>query len=206
MNEFKLKLLKYSDETVDKNEDTTDETDSDAYTDADSDSEISSKQSNKSSIIKSKETSMPEDTTSAEITIDDLPTQMSLAIKKMDASTAEINISTKILDKIIMESISDDFAGDSDALPCFNTAADTGSKNSEDEHDKEPRSETSNCSSDNFVILSSGSSDQVLIDGPVEKDYSETLYLSADQSLTDAAANESIVDTENQTINEEIFV
>jgi len=206
VNEFKLKLLKYSKETVEKNEENTDETDTDAYTDADSESELPKKLNNKTGIIHLKENKV-QTNQSDEIIIDDLPAQMHLAIKQMEASTAEMNIGTEILDKIIMQSISDDFAGDSEALP--SSVMPVEFKNhkeiSDEENEKEQKSETSNSSSDNFVMLSSGSSDQVLIDGPVERDPSETLYLSADQSLTDPTANEAIVEG-NQTINKEIFV
>jgi len=152
-NEFQLKLLKYATTTAEgANKDTVNEdTDTDAYTDADSDADSKAVTTE---IIDSNECSN-------EITIDDLPAKMSMALERMEQSTKEINIGTEILDRIIMESIADGFVGDGEALP------EAAEERDESGDDEQAKSEASTSGSENFVLLSSGScSDQVMVESP----------------------------------------
>lgn len=124
---------------------------------------------------------------------------MSLIMGQIEASTAELNVGTQILDQIIMDSVSEGLVGDADEFPvtAFETNGHAEKENeiegeNEDEetdkqiessptginkssNDEEPNSESStSSSSEQFVMLSSGSysgnsSDQVMVDSPPKK-------------------------------------
>ncbi len=147
-------MLKYStgaSSSLQPNEQPTDQTDTDAFTDADSDTEQGEAQQSEKL---------------DEISIDDLPSKMSLIMDKIEASTAELNIGTQILDQIIMDAVAEGLAGDPDELPVMQ---ETNQDDKEDTH-----SSSTSSSSEQFVMLSSGassgnSSDQVMVDSPPKK-------------------------------------
>jgi len=124
---------------------------------------------------------------SNEITIDDLPDKMSLALEKIEQSTKEINIGTEILDRIIMESISDGFSGDGEALPEAN-------KEKEESGDDEQAKSESSSGSDNFVFLSKRScSDQAMIE-------SSEIFASPNMTVSE------LTECEGATVCDAMFV
>lgn len=190
-NQFKMKMLKYSIEKEEADQQQSDETDTDAYTDADSDRDQSVQTTGKPTVfLEMKSNDEKENIKLNEITIDDLPSKMSLVMETIEASTSELNLSTKILDKIILESISDGFVGDADVLPDSIKIQENNINENmvkEDDKNKEYEEENksdSSTSSDNYVLLSSTSSDHVVIDNPSKDIESEAVTKSIDKPGT----------------------
>ena len=157
--QFKLKLLKYTTDADQVGQNKCD-SDTDAYIDADSDGDAKRSMDEE---IKQDLAKPSQD--SGEITIEDLPAKLELAVEQP-------GLNIQLLDRIIMESITDNLVGDENALPSLPLPlAEPEAKEEEDrapseDDEHEQKSESSTTSSDNFVLISSESSDQVLVENP----------------------------------------